>query len=113
MTLGFYENFPLNIHRVDKFISTLSNKQLQQKLIRVLRDVNGREYSFEEVAYPTVPEGRVIFEFGLAESGDFNYIDEEEVKKTLSVLIEGTSAFDGFFLLNTILQEKWRKTNRR
>lgn len=84
--MGFYENFPLNIHRVDKFISTLSNKQLQQKLVRVLRDVNGREYSFEEVAYPTVPEGRVIFEFGLAESGDFNYIDEEEVKKALSVL---------------------------
>ncbi len=86
MTLGFYENFPLNIHRLDKFTSTLSSKQLQQKLIKVLKDVNGKDYSFEEVANPTVPEGRVIFEFGLAESGDFNYIDEEEVKKTLSFL---------------------------
>lgn len=86
MTLGFYENFPLNIHRLDRFTSTLSSKQLQQKLIKVLKDVNGKDYSFEEVANPTVPEGRVIFEFGLAESGDFNYIDEEEVKKTLSFL---------------------------
>ena len=86
MTLGFYENFPPNIHRVDRFASTLSIKQLQVELIQVLKDVNGREFSFEEVANPTVPEGTVIFEFGLAESGDFNYIDEEEVKKIQSFL---------------------------
>lgn len=86
MTLGFYENFPLYIHRVDRFNSTLSSKQLQQKLIQVLKEINCREYSFEEVTNPTVPGGKVIFEFGLAESGDFNYIDEEEVKKTLSFL---------------------------
>ena len=86
MTIGFYENFPLNIHRYDKFNSTISSKQLQKKIIQVLKDVNGKEYGFEEIANPTVPGGRVIFEFGLAESGDFNYIDEEEVKKTLSFL---------------------------
>ena len=88
MTIGFYENFPVNIHRYDKFNSTISIKQLQKKLIQVLKDVNGKEYGFEEIANPTVPGGRVIFEFGLAESGDFNYIDEEEVKKTLSLLIK-------------------------
>ena len=88
MTLGFYENFPMNIHRVDKFNSTLSSKQLQQKLIKVLKYINCSEYSFEEVTNPTIPGGRVIFEFGLAESGDFNYIDNEEVKKTLSFLVK-------------------------
>lgn len=88
MTIGFYENFPVNIHRYDKFNSTISITQLQKKLIQVLKDVNGKEYGFEEIANPTVPGGRVIFEFGLAESGDFNYIDEEEVKKTLSLLIK-------------------------
>jgi hypothetical protein len=86
LSLGFYENFPPNIHRVDRFNYSLSNRQLQIKLVTVLKDVNGREYSFEEIANPTVPNGRVIFEFGLAESGDFNYIDEEEVKKTKSLL---------------------------
>ena len=30
----------------------------------------------------------MIFEFGLAESGDFNYIDDEELKKTLSFLVK-------------------------
>jgi hypothetical protein len=97
LTLGFYENFPPNIHRVDRFNSTLSSKQLQQKLIQILKEINCREYSFEEVTNPTVPEGKVIFEFGLAESGDFNYIDEEEVKKTLSFLVkERLEAIDFF-----------------
>lgn len=86
LTLGFYENFPATIHRVDSFNSTLSTRQLQQKLIQVLHEVNGKEFSFEEVTNPTVPHGIVIFEFGLAESGNFNYIDEEEVKKALNFL---------------------------
>jgi hypothetical protein len=86
LTLGFYENFPANIHRIDSFYSALSIKQLQQKLIQVLQDVNGREFSFEEVANPTVPGGRVIFEFGVAESEGFNYIDEEEAEKALNFL---------------------------
>jgi hypothetical protein len=84
--LGFYQNFPANIHRVDSFTSTLSSKQLQQKLIQILYEANCREYSFEEIANPTVPEGRVIFEFGLAESDSFNFIDEAEVKKALNLL---------------------------
>jgi hypothetical protein len=81
LTLGFYENFPTNVHRIDSFISTLSSKQLQQKLIQFFFEANHKEFSFEEVTYPTVPQGRVIFEFGLAESEDFNYLDEEELKK--------------------------------
>ncbi|HLN89788.1 MAG TPA: hypothetical protein VK253_06955 [Candidatus Binatia bacterium] len=84
--MGFYENFPTNIHRIDRFTSILSSKQLQQKLIQVFFDVNRKEFSFEEVANPTVPEGKVIFEFGLAESEGFNYIDEEELKKTMNLL---------------------------
>ena len=86
MTLGFYENFPANIHRIDTFSSTISSKQLWQKLIQALHEVNNKEFNFEEVTNPTVPEGKVIFEFGLAESGNFNYIDKEEVKKTLYFL---------------------------
>ena len=97
MTLGFYENFPTNIHRIDRFNSTLSSKQLQQKLIQVFYDVNRKEFSFEEVANPSVPQGKVIFEFGLAESEGFNYIDEEELKKTMNLLAkESLSSMDFF-----------------
>jgi hypothetical protein len=86
LTLGFYENFPPNIHLVESFNSTLSSKQLQQRLIQVLYEINKKEFSFEEAANPTIPECKLIFEFGLADAESFNYIDGEEVKKVLNVL---------------------------
>jgi hypothetical protein len=86
VTLGFYENFPSNIHMVESFNSTLSSKQLQQRLIQVFYDVNRKEFSFEEVAIPTIPGCRVIFDFGLAYAESFNYIDEEELGKALNLL---------------------------
>ena len=86
MTLGFYENFPANIHRIDSFNFSLPSKQLQQRLIQALYDANRREFSFEEAANPTVPEGRVIFEFGLAEADSFNFIDGEELNRAMDLL---------------------------
>jgi hypothetical protein len=97
LSLGFYQNFPTTIHRIDSFNSTISSRQLQQKLIQTFYEVNCKEFTFEEVTNPTIPEGKVIFEFGLAESGDFNYIDDEEVKKALSFLAkERLDAMDFF-----------------
>jgi hypothetical protein len=87
--LGFYDNFPVNIHRIENFSTTFSNKKLQQRLIRVLYEINRRTFSFEEIAYPTVPDCTIIFEAGLAEAKSFNYIDEEEAKKVLDVLRKG------------------------
>jgi hypothetical protein len=84
--LGFYEKFPSNIHRIDSFNSTISNKQLQQKLIQVFHKVNNGEFTFEEVANPTIPQGSIFFEFGIAETGDFNYIDNEELEKIMKFL---------------------------
>jgi hypothetical protein len=95
--LGFYENFPANIHRTDNFTSPLSNKKLQQRLIQVLHKINCRTFSFEEVAYPTVPQGTIIFEAGLAEAKSFNYIDEEETKRVLTALRKATFQTMDFF----------------
>ncbi len=103
MTLGFYENFPSNIHMIESFNSTLSSKQLQQKLIQVFYDVNRKEFSFEEVANPTIPECKVIFEFGLADAESFNYIDEEEARKSTKSAGERAFAYNGFLLCHTLL----------
>jgi hypothetical protein len=84
--LGFYENFPVNIHRIEAFATPISSKRLQRRLIQVLRDVNRRTFSFEEAACPTVPTCTIIFEAGLADAGSFNYIDEEETRKVLTAL---------------------------
>jgi hypothetical protein len=84
--LGVYDNFPVNIHRIESFSTNFSNKKLQQRLIRVLCDINRRTFSFEKIACPTVPDCTIIFEAGLAEAKSFNFIDEEERKKVLVAL---------------------------
>lgn len=86
MPLGFYDNFPTNIHLTETLISTIPSKQLQERLIQTLRQINKEEFSFEQVANPTIPECKIIFEFGLADAKNFSYIDEEEVKKVLNSL---------------------------
>jgi len=70
----------------ESFNSALSSKQLQQRLIQVLYEINRKEFSFEEAANPTIPKCKLIFEFGLADAEGFNYIDEEEVKKVQNLL---------------------------
>jgi len=70
----------------ETFNTTLSSKQLQQKLIKVFCESNKKEFSFEEVANPTFPDSTVIFEFGLAENAGFTFIDEQETEKALSLL---------------------------
>jgi hypothetical protein len=95
--LGFYDNFPLNIHRIENFSTTFSNKKLQQRLIQVLGEINHRTFSFEEIAYPTVPECTIIFETGLADAKSFNYIDEEEAKKVLNALRKSSFQTMDFF----------------
>jgi hypothetical protein len=86
LTIGLYENFPSNIHMIQSFVSTLSSRQLQRRLIRLFYETNRKEFRFEEVANPTTPDGKVTFDFGLADTESFNYIDEEETKKTLRLL---------------------------
>lgn len=86
MTLGLHENFPINVHLVEGFRTTVSAKRLQEKILRTLYELNLGEFTFEEVANPTVPHGTVIFEFGLAKDGGFSYLNEEELKVSLAFL---------------------------
>src|SRR3972149_8633439 len=95
--LGRYENFPVNIHRVETFTSSLSPAKIQQRLIQVLQEINCRAFSFEEITHPTVPECSVIFEVGIAEVKSFNFIDKEEAKKVLSMLRKETLRLMDFF----------------
>jgi hypothetical protein len=84
--LGFYDNFPVNIHRTEKFTCALSNRALQQKLVQVFREINSKTFSFDEIVHPTLPDSTIIFEMGLAEGNSFNYIDRKETKKVCSAL---------------------------
>jgi hypothetical protein len=84
--LGFYENFPTNIHKRARFATPISNKRLQQTLVQVLQAINSKTFNLEDVADPSVHQCTVIFEFGIAEANNFNYIDNEETTKTLKMI---------------------------
>jgi hypothetical protein len=54
--------------------------------MQVLRNVNCRTFTFEDIGNPTVPDCAVIFEVGIAESNNFTFINEDEAKKVLEAL---------------------------
>ena len=83
MTLGFYETFPENIHHLDNYTSFVTIRQLQQKIIHFLGNINRKELAFEQISIPTIPDGLVLFEFGLAEDAGFNYLSPPEVSRSL------------------------------
>jgi hypothetical protein len=86
LMLGKYENFPLNIHFLERYSSTITIKRVQEKLVQTLKDLNRKPLSFEEISIPTIPNSEVIFEFGIAEGEGFNFLDETETQRALDIL---------------------------
>ena len=84
--IGLSEKFPENIHRIERFETTVPTKKVQKEIILSLAKFNCKTFSFEEITYPTIPNCKIIFEIGLAESKTFNYIDEEEKNRFLKTL---------------------------
>lgn len=84
--LGFYGNFPENVHKTSHFAISVSKKRLQQALIQTFHKVNSETYTLEDIANPSVPQSTVIFEFGIAEANSFNYLDDEEANRALKIV---------------------------
>ena len=42
---------------------------------------NNETFILEDVGYPSTPQCKVIFEFGIAEANSFSYLDNEEANK--------------------------------
>jgi len=86
--LGLYENFPQTIHLSETYASSLSKQKTQVKLTEVFQALNHKTFSFEETGNPTMPNCSVIFEFGIADAGNFNFLSETETKKLQSAVAE-------------------------
>jgi hypothetical protein len=96
---GIYENFPLNVHFKKSFSTTLNNKQLQQKLVKTLTTLNRKPFRFEEITIPTIPNCEILFEFGIAEKENFNFLDEQEVKRANKLSKTGQNLLDFFCVI--------------
>lgn len=84
--LGFYESFPKNVHKITHFKVSASKKRLQRALTQMLHKLNNETFSLEDVTHPSVPRCTVVFEFGIADEVNFNYLDEKETNKALKVI---------------------------
>ena len=96
--IGVYENFPENTHRIEILKSSFSDKKLQEKLVRTLREINRKSFGFEEIGHQALRKHTVILEVGIAEGGSFNYMDDEETKRVLNVLKKETFRVMDFFI---------------
>jgi hypothetical protein len=88
--LGVYENFPENVHKTALFASAISSKRLQQAVTEIFSKLNTASLHLEDVSAPSVPECNVFFEFGIAETQNFTYLDNEEKEKLLKKTREKT-----------------------
>lgn len=84
--LGFYRNFPREVHNILHFSVSASLRRLQQALTQTLHKLNTETFSIEDVAHPSVPQCTVLLEFGIAEANLFNYLDEGETRRTLKLV---------------------------
>lgn len=84
--LGFYNNFPTNVHKIMHVTAPASKKRLQLAITQILHKLNDQTLSLEDIAYPSVPQCLVNFEFGIAEANNFNYLNKEETDRTLEVI---------------------------
>jgi hypothetical protein len=82
--LGFYQNFPQNVHQKMAFTHSALTKKLQQKLMEALFEFNNATFDFDQITCPTVPKCIINFEIGIAEENNFNFIDEEELHETVA-----------------------------
>ncbi|MGD8545511.1 MAG: hypothetical protein PVH12_04985 [Candidatus Bathyarchaeota archaeon] len=83
--LGCYDNFPINVHQIATFNTYISKSKLQQGLTRLIYRLNKEKLRLEDVAHLSIPQCTVVFEFGIAESKCFNYLDKEEIGRILKI----------------------------
>lgn len=109
--LGFYEQFPQNIHKAAIFTTSRSSKKLQLALIQSLYRANNENFSLDEVTTPSLPQCTVIFEFGVAEANSFNYLDLKERDKVMKAIRKKPLQFMDFFCaLRYYKKHKEKKT---
>jgi len=83
---GFYEAFPRQVHKIKHFMTPISSKRLQQTLIQLLCGLNKTTLRLEDVGMPSMADCVAVFEFGIAEDNDFNYLNDEETLKALKIV---------------------------
>jgi hypothetical protein len=84
--LGVYSEFPIHVHKTVNFETSISETKLQKALIEAVFKLNNQTLTLQEVAFPSLPNCTVGFEFGIAENNDFNFLDQHEKSRLLTAI---------------------------
>ncbi|RLI22596.1 hypothetical protein DRO54_00700 [Candidatus Bathyarchaeota archaeon] len=98
--LGRFENFPIFVHKEKKFRINASMENFQKKILESLYKLNGKEISPKQILDGTDAGLKLIFEIGLAEGLNFNYLDNLELERCLNFLKNGVFNVLDFFVVN-------------
>ena len=98
--LGRFDNFPIFVHKTKTFKINAPSGRAQQNVIEALHGLNGKEIS-SSGTFDGIDAGlKVIFEVGVADGVNFNYLDDLELKRCLNHLKGGGDfkVLDFFFV---------------
>jgi len=82
---GVYEDFPDVIHRVALFSYKIPTRSLQKMLILLFYRMNTSKKSLD-MPFSVSRDLEVIFEIGIADGLEFNFLDDEEKNEWLNLL---------------------------
>ncbi len=95
--LGSYSNFPAMVHKTAIFANSVSNKKIQQVLTQILLRLNKQELGPQETKNSPMLQCTAKLEFGVAEAGNFNYLDIEEASRLAEAINRKTFRVMDFF----------------
>lgn len=98
--LGKFENFPEIVHKEKEFKTKFSVKELQKKIIKSLYSLNRKEIRQNRITNTISSDYIVIFELGIADGINFNYLDASELKRCLNFLKNRNFKTLDFFMVN-------------
>ena len=105
--LGRYEKFPETVHSVAIFQHQNSTKSIQQAILLTFHRLNSKTFDLSAVTPYLKQNCKVGFEFGVAESLDFIFLDQNELDQCLgSIAEEELETLDFFFVVRYHLTKK-------
>lgn len=98
--LGRYENFPENVHGIASFNFQDSVKSVQQAILCAFHRLNYEIHYLGAVTPYLRQKCDVSFEFGIAEGNIFNFLDKNEIDRSLQDIEENEfQTLDFFFVV--------------
>lgn len=97
--LGRYENFPENVHGTILFEYQNSAKELQKAILCTFHCLNQETFDLGAVTPYLKQNCEVGFEFGVADGVAFNFLDQKELDRCLSVAEKELQTLDFFFVV--------------